>query len=69
VEYLGSEYPFYYENLDEATDKMHNTKVIEQTTKYLECLEIKEKMTCDYFLKSFANSSIYQKLKSSSRLF
>lgn len=35
VEMLGPQYPFYYEDLDEAHDKADDLKLIEKTTDYL----------------------------------
>lgn len=63
-EYLGSDYPFYYETLDEAIGKANNMNLITKTHKYLKTWATK----CSYlnpeqFVNSIMNSEIYQKLK------
>jgi len=62
VDYLGDEYPFYYNTLEEAKSKLENDKLIKETNIYLSKLPIKEKMTTDCFINSFANSKVYKGL-------
>lgn len=62
VEYLGEDYPFYYNNLAEAQKKIKDTKLIEKTVKYLENYEIKKKLERSYFINSIRHSSIYRSL-------
>lgn len=62
-EYLGEEYPFYFNSLEEATQKAEDLELITKTTKYLESLPIKEKLAGDYFINSFYNSPIYKNLE------
>jgi hypothetical protein len=62
IEYLGEEYPFYYNSLEEAAMKAEDTSLIHETHEYLSKLTIKEKLTGSYFLHSFANSKIYKNL-------
>ncbi len=62
IEYLGIDYPFYFSNLEEAEKKADDYELIKKTNEYLKNLPIKEKLTGDYFLKSFAESEIYKNL-------
>jgi len=63
-EYLGKDYPFYFKSLDEAAEKAENFDLIQDTHNYLMSHPIKKKLTADYFLESFAESTIYRKLPS-----
>jgi hypothetical protein len=60
-EYLGDSYPFYFSTLEEAQNKAEDFQLIEEAHNYLRQLS-KEKLTQECFLKSFAESEIYQKL-------
>lgn len=60
TEYLGDAYPLYFETLSEAADKAEDLNLVLQAYDYLKRLPIKEKMTQEYFLKSFAESEIYR---------
>jgi hypothetical protein len=62
VEYLGEEYPFYFENLSEAEHKLKNIENIIKTHLYLKNVD-KTKFTYEYFLNSFGNSNIYKNLR------
>ncbi len=62
VEYLGEEYPFYFENLSEAENKLKNIENIIKTHLYLTNMN-KIKFTYEYFVNSFGNSDIYKNLK------
>jgi len=61
-EYLGQDYPFYFQDLEEAARKAEDMGLIEETHAYLKSSPIQEKLTTDYFLQSFVESEIYQKL-------
>lgn len=61
-EYLGEEYPLYFETLREAAAKAEDIDLVLQAHEYLKNLPIKQKLTGEYFLKSFAESEIYQSL-------
>jgi len=61
-EYLGEDYPFYFNTLEEASAKAENEQLIQDTYNYLVNHPTKPKLTKSYFLKSFAESSIYQNL-------
>lgn len=62
IEYLGEKYPFYFRDIDEATQKIHDMKLIRETTKYLERLPIKQKMTLNYFVQTMVQSVTYKSL-------
>ncbi|HEY9809668.1 MAG TPA: glycosyltransferase [Halomicronema sp.] len=61
-EYLGEDYPFYFESRSEAARKAEDFSLVEATHEYLKVHPIKEKLTASYFLKSVAESTIYQNL-------
>ena len=61
-EYLGEDYPFYFDSRMEAAAKAEDFGMIAETHEYLKNLPIKEKLTAEYFLKSFAESEIYRRL-------
>ncbi|MCX6303963.1 MAG: glycosyltransferase family A protein [Bacteroidetes bacterium] len=62
VEYLGAGYPFYFNNLDEAAEKLGDMDLIRKTHHYLQELPIKKRLTPEYFLQSVVESSIYKSL-------
>lgn len=62
VDYLGENYPFYFETLSEATFKINNSILIEETYDYLTKLKIKDCLSGDYFLNSVKNGKIYNSL-------
>lgn len=61
-EYLGNDYPFYYETLEEAVAKAENKDLIYKTHQYLKNHSFKKKLSGEYFLKSFKDSAIYKSL-------
>jgi hypothetical protein len=52
VEYLGEDYPYYFENLEEASEKINDNNLIHKTNQYLINLN-KEKFKLKYFLEDF----------------
>lgn len=62
LEYLGPDYPFYYESHAEAAEKALNLDLIRETHLYLRECETRKKLSFDFFLKSFANSDLYRSL-------
>lgn len=60
VEYLGEDYPMYFTNLAEAAEKALDTSLIFDTHNYLKNLEIRDKLTAEYFLSSFERSEVYR---------
>ena len=63
IEYLGRDYPFYFETLEEASEKLKNKDNIKSTHQYLTLLD-KSKFTRNYFVKSVYNSDLYKNLYS-----
>ena len=62
VEYLGEDYPLYFNSLEEAAQKADDFNLIHQAHRFLADHPIKEKLTGDYFRDSFINSPIYRDL-------
>jgi hypothetical protein len=62
VEYLGAGYPFYFNSLEEASQKAENMDLVRETHLYLCNHPIKQKLTGEYFRESFVNSKIYRSL-------
>lgn len=61
-EYLGDDYPMYFNTLKEAADKALDTSLILETHEYLKSCEIRQKLSAEYFLESFCKSQVYQLL-------
>lgn len=62
VEYLGSDYPFYFRTLDEAAGKAENEALVLAAHQYLEASPIRKRLAKKHFLQSFAESGIYRSL-------
>lgn len=62
IEYLGKEYPFYFESVEEASEKLNGLDLIKTTHEYLLTLETRNFITKEYFQQSFENSNIYKSL-------
>lgn len=52
IEYLGVDYPFYYDNIEEASKKIDDLELIKKTTDYLKNYN-KDDLGITYFLKKF----------------
>ena len=63
VEYLGKDYPFYYENYSEAAKKALDVDLIRETHLYLKDWKVRKKLSGDYFLKSVRESEVYQSIR------
>jgi hypothetical protein len=63
VEYLGEQYPLYYESLDEAEAKLSNNHSLLDGFKYLRSLPIKKELTLDAFIATLARSTIYRAIR------
>ncbi len=61
-EYLGEDYPMYFNTLEEAAEKALDTSLILETHEYLKSCETRQKLSAEYFLDSFVNSEVYQLL-------
>jgi hypothetical protein len=62
AEYLGEDYPLYYETHTEATRKLRETALILEAAEYLRTYELKEKLSGEYFLWSLQKTEIYRML-------
>ena len=62
VEYLGKDYPLYFDNLSEAAEKALNLSLIRDAHNYLKTCDTRTKLSPEYFLKSFEESEVYQKI-------
>lgn len=61
-EYLGEDYPLYYDSLEQAAAMACDENLLYQAHLYLKNSPIREKITFDYFLESFKRSEVYQRL-------
>ena len=62
VEYLGEEYPFYFDNEQEANQKLNDLNLIRKTHEYLITFEKQKFILIDNFIEDFKNSTIYKNL-------
>jgi len=60
VEYLGADYPFYFESLAEAAQKALDLTLIAETHHYLKNCPTRAKLEGQSFLDSVINSEVYQ---------
>jgi hypothetical protein len=63
VEYLGKNYPLYFDTLTEAAEKAMDLELIQQAHDYLKHCPTRQKLSADYFRQSFIESEVYQKIK------
>jgi hypothetical protein len=61
-EYLGEDYPMYFNTLAEAAAKALDTSLILETHQYLKSCETRQKLSAEYFLDSFCNSEVYRSI-------
>jgi hypothetical protein len=61
VEYLGVDYPFYFQTLAEAAAKAQDNLLIKKTHEYLKALP-KHMLTGESFCLSLAQSDLYKNL-------
>ncbi len=59
-EYLGDEYPMYFDNLAVAAEKAMDLSLIQETHQYLLNCQTRQKLSADYFLQSFKDSEVYR---------
>lgn len=62
VEYLGDDYPYYYETLEEAASKACDLDLLEETARYLQNHPLKDQLTDSHFLQSIQNTTVYREL-------
>lgn len=61
-EYLGEDYPLFYETLEEASAKAEDLDLVKQASICMLNNPLRSKLTGSYFLHSFKNSTIYSQL-------
>lgn len=61
VEYLGPEYPFYFNTLEEAAQKAEDDVCVRAAHEYLQAL-LKHPFTPEHFRSSLAESELYRSL-------
>jgi hypothetical protein len=61
-EYLGEDYPMYFQTLAEAAAKAVDTALIFDTHQYLKSCATRQKLSPEYFVESFCNSEVYRLL-------
>jgi hypothetical protein len=62
IEYLGIDYPFYFNSLEEASQKLHDFDLIRTTHEYLLNWTGAKKLTDSYFIDTITNGDIYKSL-------
>ena len=62
VEYLGEDYPLYYDSLEEASEIIKDLDLIYAAHIYLKKWTLKPQLTEENFIQSFHNSSTYKNL-------
>ena len=63
VEYLGKDYPLFFDTVEEASDLVEDDRQIQVAYNYLrDHHEIKDRLTKEWFIREFTNSVIYQQL-------
>ena len=61
VEYLGDDYPLYYNSLESANKKIKDIQLIKDTHEYLKNMN-KSRFNIHTFIKEFEESNIYKSL-------
>ena len=59
IQYLGEDYPFYYNSMETANKKINDIELIKETHLYLKNMD-KSKLDIQTFMKEFEASEIYQ---------
>lgn len=62
-DYLGKDYPFFYDSITEAGNKSNNLNLILETHNYLLGLPLRSNLSLEYFNQDFLQSPIIQNLK------
>ena len=62
LEYLGEDYPFFFDSLDEAAAKAKDFDLVKATHEYLLSWEVRDKLSAEYFRRAFEESEVYQSL-------
>ena len=61
VQYMGDDYPLYYNSLETANTKINNIELIKEAYTYLKNMD-KSRLNIRTFIKEFEESNIYQNL-------
>tara|TARA_Y100000593_G_scaffold95087_1_gene199423 strand:- start:31281 stop:33818 length:2538 start_codon:yes stop_codon:yes gene_type:complete len=61
-EYLGENYPFYFETLEEAASKALDEELVLETHEYLLSHDTRFKLSQKHFIKTFKESEVYKSL-------
>jgi hypothetical protein len=61
-EYLGRDYPLFYTDLCDASEKIRNLSLLIEAHQYLEDLNTAKFLTGQHFIDSIVNSDIYENL-------
>ncbi len=61
-EYLGKEYPLFFESVEDANIKLNNFNLIQSAHEYLRQMD-KTELRVNYFITQMQNSDVYSKLK------
>ncbi len=62
VEYLGEDYPMYYDSLEEAAAKALDVSLVAATHRYMMQCDGRRKIQLDYFVSSFRASDVYRSI-------
>lgn len=62
IEYLGEDYPFYFDTYEEASIKLNDYDLIRKTNQYLMEYSFRKNITIETFINDFEKSEIYQNL-------
>ena len=62
IEYLGNEYPFFFETLEEANAKANDMELINRTHEYMKTEIDVHKFTAESFVSSFFTSDVYNQI-------
>ena len=62
VEYMGKNYPLYFESAEEAQQKINDEKLIQKTHHFMKNHPNLGKLNIKYFEKSIFNSNLYKSL-------
>lgn len=62
VEYLGEDYPFYFDSLDEAAEKACDLDLVIAAHEHMARSPMQELLTFDHFADALESSEIYQSL-------
>lgn len=62
TEYLGKDYPFYYDSLEECAEKAEDLDLVKEAHEYLRDCETRKKLSQEHFRTTFEESEIYKSL-------